>query len=135
MKSKAKLNKIKNANTANTVKRNLPHGWIIMAREEITVADIKTIIGDSDDIEIWPEVGVLEITIGEKSSVDIEAFDADPRDEYSCEYITKNGIKELFYVTFKAEDYDAAEVILKKIAAGIDGFICGDTDDFTPVIK
>lgn len=132
MKSKAKLNKIKNA---NTVKRDLPPGWIIMSRNEITVADIKDIVGDDYDIEIWTEVGVLEIAIGEKSSVDIEAFDADPRDEYSCDYIAKNGIKELFYVSFRPEDYDAAEKIMKKIAAGIDGFICGDTDDFTPVIK
>lgn len=132
MKSKAKLNKIKNA---NTVKRDLPPGWIIMSRNEITVADIKDIVGDDYDIEIWTEVGVLEIAIGEKSSVDIEAFDADPRDEYSCDYIAKNGIKELFYVSFKPEDYDAAEKIMKKIAAGIDGFVCGDTDDFTPVIK
>lgn len=132
MKSKAKLNKIKNA---NTVKRDLPPGWIIMSRNEITVADIMDIVGDDYDIEIWTEVGVLEIAIGEKSSVDIEAFDADPRDEYSCDYIAKNGIKELFYVSFKPEDYDAAEKIMKKIAAGIDGFVCGDTDDFTPVIK
>ncbi len=132
MKSKAKLNKIKNA---NTVKRDLPPGWIIMSRNEITVADIKDIVGDDYDIEIWTEVGVLEIAIGEKSSVDIEAFDADPRDEYSCDYIAKNGIKELFYVSFRPEDYDAAEKIMKKIAAGIDGFVCGDTDDFTPVIK
>ena len=132
MKSKAKLNKIKNA---NTVKRDLPPGWIIMSRKEITVADIKDIVGDDYDIEIWTEVGVLEIAIGEKSSVDIEAFDADPRDEYSCDYIAKNGIKELFYVSFRPEDYDAAEKIMKKIAAGIDGFVCGDTDDFTPVIK
>ena len=132
MKSKAKLNKNKNA---NTVKRDLPPGWIIMSRNEITVADIKDIVGDDYDIEIWTEVGVLEIAIGEKSSVDIEAFDADPRDEYSCDYIAKNGIKELFYVSFRPEDYDAAEKIMKKIAAGIDGFVCGDTDDFTPVIK
>ena len=132
MKSKAKLNKIKNE---NTVKRDLPPGWIIMSRNEITVADIKDIVGDDYDIEIWTEVGVLEIAIGEKSSVDIEAFDADPRDEYSCDYIAKNGIKELFYVSFRPEDYDAAEKIMKKIAAGIDGFVCGDTDDFTPVIK
>jgi len=131
MKSKAKLNKIKNA---NTVKRDLPPGWIIMSRKEITVADIKALL-DEGDIEIWPEVGVLEITIGEKSSVDIEAFDADPRDEYSCDYIAKNGIKELFYVSFRPEDFDTAEKILKKIAAGIDGFICGDTEDFSPVIK
>jgi len=131
MKSKAKLNKIKNA---NTVKRDLPPGWIIMSRKEITVADIKALLDDGD-IEIWPEVGVLEITIGEKSSVDIEAFDADPRDEYSCDYIAKNGIKELFYVSFRPEDFDAAEKILKKIAAGIDGFICGDTEDFAPIIK
>ena len=132
MKSKAKLNKIKNA---NTVKRDLPPGWIIMSRNEITVADIKDIVGDDYDIEIWTEVGVLEIAIGEKSSVDIEAFDADPRDEYSCDYIAKNGIKGLFYVSFRPEDYNAAEKIMKKIAAGIDGFVCGDTEDFTPVIK
>lgn len=130
MKSKAKLNKIKNA---NTVKRNLPTGWIIMSRTEITVADIKALV-DEGDIEIWPEAGVLEITIGEKSSIDIEAFDADPRDEYSCDFVAKHGVKELFYVSFKPEDIDIAERILKKIADGIDGFICGDTEDFTPVI-
>lgn len=105
-----------------------------MSRAEIVVADIKALI-DNDGIEIWPEVGVLEIPIGEKSSVDIEEFDTDPRDEYSCDYVAKNGIKKLFYVSFRPEDYEAAEKILKTIAAGIDGFVCGDTEDFTPVIK
>lgn len=132
MKSKAKLDKIKKA-SANRVRRDLPQGWIIMSRAEITVSDIRDIVGD-ENIEVWPEVGVLEIPLGEKSSIDIEEFDTDPRDEYSCEYVAKNSIKKLFYVSFRPEDYDAAEVILKKIASAIDGFICGDTEDFTPHI-
>lgn len=132
MKSKAKLDKIKKA--GSQVRRDLPPGWIVMSRKAITVVDIRNIIGD-ENIEVWDEAGVLEIPIGEKSSVDIEAFDTDPRDEYSCEYVKKNGIKSLFYASFRAEDYDAAEVVLKKIAAGIDGFVCGDTENFTPVLK
>lgn len=130
MKSKAKLDKIKKNNTAA---RQLPPGWIIMSRGEITVSDIRDLLGDKS-IEVWNDAGVLEIPLGEKSSVDIEEFEADPRDEYACEFIAKNSIKRLFYASFRPEDYEAAEPVLKKIAEGIDGFVCGDTEDFLPRI-
>lgn len=132
MKNKTKLQKIKEA---SSIKRILPQGWIIMSRCKIGVAELKQIIAEDDIIEIWNEVGVLEITIGEKSSIDIEEFEVDPRDEYSLEFVTRERIVSLFYVTFRPEEFDKAEKYLKKIAAGIDGFICGDTEDFRPVIS
>ncbi len=133
MKNQSKLKKIKEGK--NQKKQMHPHEWFIMSRNPITASDLKELFDAAEDIEIWPELGVLEIVLGEKSSVDIEMLEVDLGDEYSNAYLKENQIKALFAVTFKEEDYDSAEPYLKTIAAGIDGIVCADTEDFTPVVR
>ena len=107
-----------------------------MSQNEITVAEIKEAIDDSGYvIEIWKDAGVLELTVGEKEHIDIEEIGIDMHDEYSDNFIAENQIKSVFYISIRQEFYVKAEALFKTMAAKLNGFVCGDTDDFSPIIK
>lgn len=134
MKNKSKLKKIKSNKNRPVRNTNIPEGWFIMSKNEITVADLKSAFGENQNIEVWSDAGIMEIVIGEKASIDIETIDTVFGDEYSDNFIEENQIKSVFYLTFHKEKYDLAKPYLNKISSFVEGFICGDTDDFTPVI-
>ena len=131
MKNKSKLNKIKQGKT-NVSK--LPAGWFLMSKSEVTVADIKSAAGDGVDCHYWIELGVAEISLGEKESIDIEQIDCDLGDEYSNSFIANKSVKTVFYLTFKPECYDRAKTVLKKIANELNGFVCADSENFEPYL-
>lgn len=90
----------------------MPKNWYYMVPESIKVSDIKASFEEGKyDIEIWDEAGVLEIGYAEKASMDIEMVEVDLRDEYSNEFMANRGVKSLFFVTIKPEDFVACEKI------------------------
>lgn len=125
MKNKSKLKKIreKKAGTATVTKE-----WLYMNPNSITVAEIENALEGMDGIEteIWKEAGVLEVEVPEHHSMDIEEIAVNLKDEYA---------NALFAVTIDIENYAFMQKIMQKIIAGAGGFFCGDTEDFTPVVK
>lgn len=132
MKNKSKLNKIKNQNKSEV---KLPQGWFFMTKKDITVVDFKNIVPAEADLQIWEEMGVAELEVAEKASIDFEQIDSCFGDEFSDSFVSKNQVKAIFYVSFKSEIYNEAKIILKKMAEACDGFVCADTEDFKPFIK
>lgn len=124
MKNKSKLKKIreKKAGTATVTKE-----WLYMNPNSITVAEIENALDGMDGIEteIWKEAGVLEVEVPEHHSMDIEEIAVNLKDEYA----------NVFAVTIDIENYAFMQKIMQKIIAGAGGFFCGDTEDFTPVVK
>lgn len=121
---------------AKQPKRNLPSGWYFMAVKAMTVGDIKEAFDETNyELEIWREAGVLEIIVADKISIDIEELELDLGDDYSNDYLAKHQVKSLFYVSFKMDAYEECLPALLHITKTLGGRICGDTDDFTPVIK
>lgn len=109
--------------------------WLYFCPEEITVRDLYEIFSEQDDVEIWEDAGVLEIPMGEKSSFDVETAQIHPKDEITQAFADEQGAKSVFLATFVPEDYDAAEVIMKKILGKFGGLFCGDTEDFMPQVR
>ena len=111
MKNKSKLKKIreKKAGTAIVTKE-----WLYMNPNSITVA---------------------EVEVPEHHSMDIEEIAVDLKDEYANAYLKEHDIHALFAVTIDTENYAFMQKIMQKIIAGAGGFFCGDTEDFTPVVK
>ena len=109
--------------------------WLYFLPKEITVREIYEIVKDSYEVEIWEAAGILEINIGEGSSVDVEAAAIHPKDTQTGEFAEKNGCPYVFLVTFKPEDYDRAKAVMEMMLQGAGGFFCGDTEDFTPVLR
>lgn len=112
----------------------IPDAWFLMSRKEITVRDLRALFTDNEPVDMWALAGVLEIGIAEKESIDIEMMEDGFEAEEDRKFLEEKGVKTLFSLVFDPGYYDKAEPVLQKLAAGIDGFICGDTPDFTPVI-
>lgn len=109
--------------------------WLYFCPEEISVRDLYEIFAERDDVEIWEEAGVLEIPIGVKSSLDVEAAQVHPKDEITQHFAKEQRAKRVFLVTFMPEDYQQAETVMKQILGKFGGLCCGDTEDFMPQLR
>lgn len=116
-------------------KPSVPGEWLYLAPEGVTVRQIAESLNERDGIELWEEAGVLELELHEGSSMDMERAEIHPKDEVTSSFVEKNGCKEVFLVTFAPEEYACAEVLMRQILSGCGGLFCGDTEDFTPVVR
>lgn len=132
MKNKSKLNKIK---SQKTVKPVVVAEWLYMTDREITVRDIASAFASQEMVEIWEDAGVAEVILGEKASMDMEWTENDLGDEESNRFLEENQVKTLFLVTIPPLEFEAAKGCMEKIIAANGGFFCGDTQDFTPVVR
>ena len=116
-------------------KTKVPEGWFYMSARSITVADLRDMLADSGyDIEIWEAAGVLEVGIEEKLSVDIETLDTDLGDAFSNEFVAEHGIQSIFYLSFPSKEYPKCRPVLERLASCEGGMICGDTENFEPIM-
>ena len=128
---------MRKAEPATQQKPDVPGEWLYMCPKELNVLEIRQSFGaDSNyDIEVWDEAGVLEISMAEKSSFDMEATEIHSKDEITKAFANERGVKSVFLVTFQTEDYDEAEKIMQIICDACGGFFCGDTENFMPVLE
>lgn len=117
-----------------TERVTVPGEWLYVAPEGMNVRRITEAL-PAQEIEVWEDAGVLEITLSEKQSVDIEHVRIHPKDEITRAFVEEHGCKEVFLVTFSSEIYEQAAVIMREILEKCGGLFCGDTEDFTPVIS
>lgn len=109
--------------------------WLYFCPKEIGVRDLYQVVAADYEAEIWEEAGVVEIVLGEKNSIDIEAASIHPKDEITGAFAKEQNAVCVFLATFMPEDYVQAEVIMRKILSQYGGIFCGDTDDFKPQVK
>lgn len=114
---------------------SVPAQWFYMNDREVTVRDLAASFETKEATEIWEEAGIVEVLLGEKSSMDMEQTAASLEDEEGRAFLENNRICSLFWVTISPGDYKQAEAAMKKIIAKNGGFFCGDTDDFTPLVR
>ena len=132
---KSKVKKIETKKPEKKIQNQVTGEWLYFCQQEVTVKTICEIFNESSTAEVWEEAGVLEISLGEKGSFDLEATQIHPKDEVTLQFAEEQGTKRVFLVTFSPEDYEAAQVIMKQILEKFGGLFCGDTEDFIPQIK
>lgn len=136
-----KKNKKKNSNQkqapTNLNKTELLQNWLFMSCQDITARNIKEFLDDDSSlsIEIWDELGILEITSGDDGTLDFEQIDVDLKDDYSNQFLADHQIKSLFFVHLNLTDTDTCHKIMRKITQHFNAFFCGDTEDFTPMVE
>lgn len=113
----------------------VPGEWLYLALEGVTVRQIAGAIRQKDGIELWEEAGVLELALDEGSSLDMEHAAIHPKDAFTRSFVEENGCAEVYLVTFAPENYDRAKVLMQQILGACGGLFCGDTEDFTPIIR
>lgn len=134
MKNKSKLKKIKEKKPAAA---KLPSQWLFVAKEEVTVRDVKNALDDCAgvELEIWEAVGIVEVVLNDGKSIDFEQTEVDLHDEYSNEFLAKQKAKALFYVTIHPDSADLVMPVMKHVLGKIEGLFCGDTDNFEPFVR
>lgn len=140
-KGKSKVNNMTQTNSKSQagkkmqVKNQITGDWLYFCPKEITVRDIYEVFADVVETEIWEEAGVLELSLGEKSTLDIETAQIHPKDEITQSFAKEQGAKSVFLATFMPEDYSLAEPMMQQMLEKFGGIFCGDTEDFTPIIR
>lgn len=113
----------------------VPGGWLYFTPEDSTVREIYEVVKDAYEVEIWEDAGVLEIGMKDGGSVDVEAVRIHPKDELTRAFAEENGCACVFLVTFMPEEYENVKGVMEMIMRARGGFFCGDTEDFTPVLR
>lgn len=135
MKNKSKLAKFKKEKQIKNPQ--VPGDWLYLNIESIELSVIKDTLKEAYSVEYWEEVGVLEVELETEkaSSVDFETVDMKRADEVTADYLQKNSIKTVFLVSISPEYYDVSKKVMEKVIEAHGGYFCGDTADFTPVVK
>ena len=136
-KKKFKEKENKNQNIKQNKGNMMLSEWFYMNPDNISVSDIKEALKDDKDVtlELWNEAGVIEITLSDGQTMDVESAQVEFKDEYSNEFLQRNQIQSLFYVTIGRGSGAEVTTAMKQIVRQLGGFFCGDTDNFEPVVK
>ena len=111
------------------------NNWFYMATD-LPIGKLKEALSSLGySVQFWEEAGVIEVELGEKTSIDIEAVSADLGDEYSNAFVAAHQVNSVYYISFRQEDTEICMAVLKRLPAISGGFICADSEDFQPIIR
>lgn len=135
MKNKSKLKKIKQKKQVQQA--TVPAEWLYMNDAVIDFEAIKEAFSGEErvNVQIWEEAGVAELEIADAKSIDLERSKVDLGDEYSNAFLAEHQVQTLFLVTISPGDFTNSKPVMEFMVQKLGGFFCGDTEDFTPVIK
>lgn len=135
MKNKSKLKKMKQK--SKTGNPGIMAEWLYMNTDEISFCQVKNAFSKDScvSVQIWEEAGVCELEIKDSKSIDLEISELDLQDDYANEYLKEHEIKTLFLVTISPDEFAKTQKVMEQMTEKLGGFFCGDTEDFTPVIK
>ena len=87
----------------------------------------------AEQIECWEEAGVLEISVGEDGSIDMELLDL-TKEEQSEGFLVSNQICCVYSVHTDSERMKETKDIFECLVNRIGGLLCSDSADFMPII-
>ncbi|HIU02120.1 MAG TPA: hypothetical protein IAB63_02570 [Candidatus Onthocola gallistercoris] len=87
---------------------------------------------EEEAVDIWPELNLMEVVLEHDSLIlqDGRECFIDPLD---LEFIEENHIQSIFAVSYEEADEAMARKALKDMMTEKGGFLCSDTEDFTPM--
>ncbi len=110
--------------------------WFYMSDREMKAAALKEALEDmACQVEYWEEAQVLEIGLEGGGALDVEVIKPRLGEAGADAFLEEHQVRFLCYITFLPEHYEAARAVMEHISGRIGGFFCGDTEDFTPVIR
>jgi hypothetical protein len=112
-----------------------PMDWFFFHPEVYSVRDLKALFDPIPglDIEIWPDLGVLEITFPSKTFVDFEATQELPDDPALNQFLAQHPHQSAYYVSVEPVCHQADLDFLKETAAQSGGILLADNDELSPV--
>ena len=130
----ARSNLKKNGKTSKKPAAKMPGEWLYLNKEELPLRKIYELFNEAQNAEYWEAAGVLEISLPESGTLDMEDLEGTLGDEEGDAYLLQNGIHTVFAATIRPEDYEKAKEIMLFITKKLGGYFCADTADFKPVV-
>ena len=84
-------------------------------------------------LECWEEAGVLELLLGEESSIDFEMLELS-EDELEEEFLQSHKIKGVYLVHTDSERIGDVKKVVTILKDKFGGLLCSDSKDFMPII-
>ena len=112
----------------------MPGEWLYLNKEELSLRKIYELFEEKQTAEYWEAAGVLEISLPESDTLDMEDLEGTLGDEEGDVYLKENEIHTVAAVMIRPEDYEKANEVMLYIIEKLGGYFCGDTADFTPVV-
>lgn len=139
MKKKKKKKEKKTLPISNPKFNSVTGEWLYLSHDPIDVVKIRDALfsGEGKEtfpVEVWKDMGVMEVILAEKSSMDFEELMLDLGEE-GDEFLKSYNTKSLFCVTFRPESYENAKRVMEKIVAAIGGMFCADQKGWMPRIE
>lgn len=112
--------------------------YYYMNPTDFSAKALSTVILDSlpqykEQLECWDAAGVIEIELGEKSSIDIEKLPLF-EDEADQKFLKKNQIQSIFSIQVLDSDLEQLKAIFTAVNAKLGGLVCADTENFQPYL-
>ena len=112
----------------------MPGEWLYLNKEELPLGKIYELFKEEQTAEYWEAAGVLEISLPESGTLDMEDLEGTLGDDEGDAYLLQNGIHTVFAATIRPEDYEKAKEIMFFITKKLGGYFCADTADFKPIV-
>ncbi len=108
---------------------------LYMTPNKITAKDIAALFGGTYGltIELWAEMDVLELVLPNQNSMDFEPVDIAFKDPSDASFVKNRGIATIYSINLCQEDIPEAIPYLEQLVDKYSGFVCADSEDFTPV--
>lgn len=130
--------KIVMANKKNDSSKKIAKSYIdllYMTQSEVYAKDIAALLTDLDQInvELWEDMNILELELSNHNSVDFEPLDINFKNPSDAAFVKNRNIKTIFSIQLCEDDLENVIPYFKKIVEAFSGFLCADSEDFTPV--
>lgn len=124
----------KTAKPAAPREREYPMDWFFFHPEEYSVRQLKEILSAVPglDIEVWPELGILEATFPSKTFVDFELTRELPQEPELQAFLAAHPCKAAYYVSVEPACHSEDLAFLRETAARAGGILVADTDGLYP---
>lgn len=111
-----------------------PIDLLYMTSCEVTAKDLSEILKDIKDLklELWEDMNVLELELNNQDTVDFEPLDVHFKNPSDAAFVKNRNIITIFTVSTFEEDIETVKSIFEKIIAQLSGFLCSDSEDFSP---
>jgi len=108
---------------------------LYMTPSQINVKELATLLQENQGIsvEVWEEMNVIEVELGNENSVDFELIDKDFKEPSDVSFVRNRNIQTIFAINMCEEDLDTVSEYFESIIAKFNGFLCADSEDFYPV--
>lgn len=129
-KYKNNKNNIRSKTELKPITKNMD--LLYMTTAEIRAKDMANLFQENEKckVELWDEMNVLELELPNTNYVDFESLEVNFSDLALLENMN---IQTAFAIRLKEEDYSTALPYFKQIQEAFGGFICADTEDFSPI--